>query len=349
MQIFKYTLKLLDPLFYSLEGFSGAYTPPCVHATALNYAALNALNYEPDAQPYLMSDANGGRNIPRYQNSRASNMFYFTPARLDKRLSIDYMPDLTKGEHDTYLQTTKQGEPLKISKLHYISPETLFEGYLLLYHEIDMTTLEIIRLGSFRGKATLTVEKELKVIKEKDDCYVDHLVDPLVSKVKRGVFKNILPYPLIENAVAAKGILCRDGRRETGVAIPDERMTIFDKQEISNRLDEFEELRLGTNSCATQKNCETLMYILRSSFSIYYFLCGISSERFVNEKLRDVEGFSELRDAIRSKTYTIGEITLEGLMQVAEGKINECQEKIKGNNKSAIVQGTGDGSSTLIL
>jgi hypothetical protein len=348
MQVFKYALKLLDPLFYSLEGFSGAYTPPCIHATALNFAALNILNFEPAAQPYIMSDANGGRNIPRYTDSRASPIFYFTAGRLNKKFSIDYMPDLTKGEHDTYLQKTKQGEPLKISRLYYISPETEFEGYLILYHDVDLNVLKLLRLGSFRGKAELTFDKALKIIRVKQDCYVDHLVDPLVCNVKRGVFKNILPYPLIENAMVAKGIIVKEGMREVCIALPEEKIS-FDENEMSQRLNELDALRLKINSCLNQKDCETLMLLLRTSFSIYYFLSGISSEKFLNEKLREIEEFPELRDAIRLRSYKVSRITFEGIMQIVEGKINECKKKIKGDIKGSVVQGPGDGSSTIIL
>jgi hypothetical protein len=349
MQVFKYILKLLDPLFYSLEGFSGAYTPPMIHATAINFAALNVLNYEPSAQPYIMADSNGGRNIPRYSDSRASGAFYFTPAKLPRLSSLDYLPDLTKGEHDRYLQTTKRGEVLKISKLHYIPPETSFEGYLLLTYPIDLTPLEFIRLGSFRGKAQLNFgKKELKIKGDKQDCYVDHLVDPLVSKVKRGVAKNILPYPLIDNALVARAIVCKEGHKDICVALPETEIT-YDREILLEKLADLKKTLNKLESLSAKEQCEGLMYVLRSSVSIYYFLRGISTEKFLNERLREIDGFLELRNAIRDNIFQIDHVTLRHLREIAERDINDCQEKIKGGEKSQIVKGSGDSSPTLIL
>jgi len=54
MKIFRYTLNLLDPLFYSKEGLGGAVTPRYIHATAINLAIAYSLNLEPENQPYII-------------------------------------------------------------------------------------------------------------------------------------------------------------------------------------------------------------------------------------------------------------------------------------------------------
>jgi len=221
IRIFRYGITLLDALFYSREGLSGAITPKYLHATAVNHAAAYALGINPENQPYIISENNGGRNVPRYENSLICGDFYFTPAR--PKGTITYQPEIAKGEEDGFV---KKGygagaggrvEVLKASRLFSIPPEINFEGYLVCTKELEFP--RILRLGSFRGKARLTLE-EVKIISEKADELVAHPVDPLVSEVTRGVMINMFPYPIVENAVCEKCIEIREKGLRKYVAMP---------------------------------------------------------------------------------------------------------------------------------
>ena len=220
MNIYKYTLKLLDPLFYSKEGLSGAITPKYIHATALNHAIAYALSVNAGNQPYIISDDNGGRNVPRYESSCISDEFYFTPARPIG--NITYMPEIVKGDSEGFVRmgygaASKRAEVLKAYQLFSIPPETEFEGYA--FHDEIFEFPEIIRLGSFRGKARLNI-RETKIVGEKKDELVDHPVDPLVSEVIRGVMVNMFPYPIIENAVCRDCVEIRERGFAKFIAIP---------------------------------------------------------------------------------------------------------------------------------
>lgn len=206
MKIFKYTLKLIDPLFYSLEGLSGATTPKFIHATAINHAVLYATEKDLKFQPYLMAEENGGRNIPRYRNSLVSQEFYLTPARL--KGNVVYMPEIAKGELDGFVVKGYPGaEVLRASRLFSIAPESEFEGYGFLTDGFELPSL--VRLGSFRGKARLEWE-EVMFIKQMTNESVDHPVDPLVSEAIRGVMVNLFPYPLVENAICKSCLEIRE-------------------------------------------------------------------------------------------------------------------------------------------
>jgi len=197
MKLFKYTLKLIDPLFYSLEGLSGAVTPKLIHATAINHAILYVTEKDLESQPYLITEDNGGRNTPRYETSFISQKFYFTPARL--KGNAVYLPEIAKGELDGFVVKGYPGaEVLRASRLFSIAPESGFEGYGFFIEGFEMPSL--IRLGSFRGKARLTYE-EITFIKGITNELVEHPVDPLVSETIRGVMVNLFPYPLVENAI----------------------------------------------------------------------------------------------------------------------------------------------------
>jgi hypothetical protein len=196
MRIFQYTITLIDSLFYSQEGLSGAVTPRYLHATAVNHAVLYALG-KGENQPYLIAENNGGRNTPRYENSLVSQDFYFTPARL--KGNPKYIPEIVKGELDGFIRKGYRGaEVLRASQIFPLAPESKLEGYGICKN--DATFPGIIRLGSFRGKARLELALA-KFIKKDSNLPVDHPVDPLVTKASRGVMVNIFPYPLVENAV----------------------------------------------------------------------------------------------------------------------------------------------------
>ncbi|MEA3431651.1 MAG: hypothetical protein U9R01_03075 [candidate division WOR-3 bacterium] len=218
LKLYLYKIKLVDPLFYAREGLSGAFTPPYLHGTAVNLAVKSALNFDPEDQPLLVSDHNGGRNIPRYSNSLVSDNFYFTPARLVTPLN--YFPAITKGENDGYIFKTGMGELFQAGMLNYISPEAVFEGYLIEKKAYSWPYL--IRLGSFRGKASFTLF-ELEMMRSLHELTtVNHPIDPLVTSVKRGITINMFPYPLVENAQTYHTMLTKrnDGSKHV-IAFPD--------------------------------------------------------------------------------------------------------------------------------
>lgn len=230
MKIFRYTLKTLDPLFYSREGLGGAVTPQYIHATALNLAVAYSLNLHPENQPYIIADKNGGRNTPRYKNSFISGDFYFTPAKMER--NPRYLPEIVKGELDGFVRKGYPGaEILRPSQLFFIAPETQFVGYGISGKELGLPT--VIRLGSFRGKAKLSVN-ETKFVRVTQNASVDHPVDPLVSPVTRGIIVNMFPYPVIENAICKHCIEIRvKGERFTKtICLPQEIGEIKEEEPI---------------------------------------------------------------------------------------------------------------------
>jgi len=205
VKIYLYRITLFDPLFYAREGLSAAFTPPYLHATAVNLAVKAALNLDPEDQPLLVCDDNGVRNNPRYSSSLVSDDFYFTPARLVTPLK--YFPEITKGENDGYIFRTGMGELFQACTLNYIPPEAIFEGFLIEKKVYEWPCL--IRLGSFRGKASLALSN-LEVIKSFSEMVtVSHPTDPLVTSINRGVIINMFPYPLIENVRTSHAVLTR--------------------------------------------------------------------------------------------------------------------------------------------
>ncbi len=239
MQAFEYSIMLLDPLFYAREGFSAAYTPPYLHATAVNLAVSAALNLVPDAQPLIISDENGGQNVPRYKNSLINEQFYFTPARIVG--AVFYQPEVTKGENDGYTVVTSPnlaqvgfrgkgaGELFRAETLNYLTPETRFEGFLIIRDEMSgdapvFSDEFLIRMGTFRGKARIKLKalRSLRPLREPGTA--SHPVDPLVSSVRRGVAVNMFPYPVVDNCTVDHGIWClKSGSGfEQIIALPDQ-------------------------------------------------------------------------------------------------------------------------------
>lgn len=208
MALYSYRLKLIDPLFFAREGISGAYTPPYIHATALNHALIWAMGKTHEDQSYIMTDENGGKNIPRYKHSWVDEAFYATPSRL--KSASTYYTEIVKGDSDKNIQIgygpTKineiavgRNEVLKAYRIYSIAPESVFEGYL--YSEINPDNFPpLIRLGSFRGLATFELEDSYKIIGSEKNKYCDHPVDPLISKVLRGTLIPMLPYPIVDQA-----------------------------------------------------------------------------------------------------------------------------------------------------
>jgi len=227
VKAFKYQIKLLDPLFYAREGLSGAYTPPYLHSTAINFAFAFAISENSKNQPYITSEKTGGENTPRYENSIASDRFYFTPARITGNLK--YQPEIAKADGDKFIslrygaikfrgKSMGKHETLKAYKLFFISSETVFEGYGIADENIAFPS--IIRLGSFRGKAELNLIKEYIIKKNAENIFVEHPVDPLITNVFRGVMVNLLPYPIIDNAIVENGYEIKEDNINKFITFP---------------------------------------------------------------------------------------------------------------------------------
>jgi len=223
MKVHPVSITLLDPIFYSREGLTGAFSPKYLHATAINHAVAYALGKEVD-QPYIMSDKEGGRNTPRYNSSYVKEFgFYFTPAR--PKSNVSYHVEVVKADKDGFInQVYGQGRPekLKASQLFFLSPETEFEGFVINYNDSIELPLElIIRLGSFRGKAKLEIGKGYEPKESNKKQHISHPVDPLVSDVVRGVMVNMFPYPIVENAICRDCVNIHMGGLIKAVALPE--------------------------------------------------------------------------------------------------------------------------------
>ncbi|RLC10945.1 MAG: type I-D CRISPR-associated protein Cas5/Csc1 [Deltaproteobacteria bacterium] len=232
MNLFEYKIQLIDPLFYAREAIGGAYTPPFLHATALNYAVAWAMGLSRPDQAYLISDEGGGKNRPRYEHSWIEPDFYFTPARLDG--TVNYYTEVAKGDREALIQVSYGGakldldflsfdpalkealkknptvkrtnkvtlkspsEVLKAYRLFSLAPESVFSGFLFTAYENTKQFPILIRLGSFRGLAELRFKGPLKVKGMGGVQYCCHAVDPLVSPAMRGIPVPMLPYPVVD-------------------------------------------------------------------------------------------------------------------------------------------------------
>lgn len=201
MSFFRYRITLFDPLYYAREGLFGAFTPHVLHGTAVNHAMTSALGLHPERQPFVIAESNGGMDVSRYADSRASRRFYFTPAAVEGH-PRDWT-EITKGDTEGFLFRVEAGEILKATQLHFLPPETQFVG-LALTNDDKISFPQRIRLGSFRGVAQLEVDATESVEAIPGPAPVDHPVDPLVSRPIRGVMLNLFPYPLVQNAVCPK-------------------------------------------------------------------------------------------------------------------------------------------------
>jgi len=212
MNIYSYTIKLVDPIFFAREGISGAFTPPYLHATALNHAFASAMGQSRNDQSYLMTDDSGSRNNPCYESSLIDKEFYLTPARLHG--SPNYYTEIVKGDVDKniqfrygeskfegrYIKRRFHNELLKAYRIYSIAPESFFEGYLFTI--LDTIRLpRLIRLGSFRGLASFEINGPIKKVGKERKKYCDHPVDPLVNKVQKGIAIPMLPYPIVDQAM----------------------------------------------------------------------------------------------------------------------------------------------------
>ncbi len=148
-----------------------------------------------------MAETNGGMDVPRYNDSRASRHFYFTPAAVEG--APGDWTEIAKGDNEGFLFRVVPGEILKATPLHFLPPETSFTGLALADEEVGAFP-QRIRLGSFRGVAWLEMDAAESVKAIAGPALADHPVDPLVSSPVRGAMVNLFPYPLVQNAVCPK-------------------------------------------------------------------------------------------------------------------------------------------------
>jgi len=335
MKVHKYTIKLLDPLFYSREGLSGAITPRYIHATALNHAVLYALGKESN-QPYFISEKNGGRNTPRYESSFIEGAgFYFTPAR--PRGSVQLSPEIVKGEADGFMvkgygSRTGKPEVLKASQLFSIVPETKFGGFVLIDDEEKIPSNLLIRLGSFRGKAKLNIGKGYEPKKEKNISFVSHPVDPLVSDVIRGVMINMFPYPIVENAVCRD---CWEIKRNVFVAIPKGEIK-YDTKTILRRIDEIEKglEAVYSEKISDMEKASLLLYMLRTILSIRLYLVKQLTQDKLDGLLGENTDYQEIRK-VKKGVRVLDKDTLENTVIFIRRELKNVKEKIKEEGRES--------------
>lgn len=359
MEIYRYTIKLIDPLFYSQEALSGAFTQVYLHATAVNHAVAWTMGRPREEQSYLISDIEGGRNIPRYEHSWIEPDFYFTPASL--KGDIEYMVETVKGDMDYLIQAgfgaakimgknVGRNEVLKAYRIFLIPPETEFEGYLYAESEVIPNLPQYIRLGSFRGKAELEISGPFKIYGSFSNQYVDHPVDPFISVVKRGVMINMFPYPIIDRALVEEAYEIRSQKESKFIAVP-ERPVSYDKKALYERLKELKPglTKAKDASLPLKDRAYLILHMLRTAISVKLFLQGIPGEERLNAVLREIEGIELVRDASKGKSVTIDETKLLGLIEIIQRVMDECEEKISGDPKGKKPKDPGGGSSSIIL
>jgi hypothetical protein len=100
-----------------------------------------------------------------------------------------------------------------------LPPETRLQGYVFMKDHVDFP--QRIRLGRFRSPALFSVTPADEWSFDEGGI-VDHPVDPLVTKVERGVMVPILPYPLVDRAYVKKTLSVRFGGQRVRVALPDD-------------------------------------------------------------------------------------------------------------------------------
>jgi hypothetical protein len=359
MELVFYSIKLIDPLFYSHEALSGAYTPAYLHATAINHAVAWSMGRIREDQSYIISEQKGGRNIPRYKHSWIEPDFYFTPASI--KGEANYLVETVKGDMDYLIQpgfgqakilgkNIGRNEVLKAYRIFSISPETEFNGYLHVDSEIIGRMPKQIRLGSFRGKAILNIGEEIKTFGIVSDQYINHPVDPLVSRVKRGVMIGMFPYPIVDSALVENVYQIRNHGQREFVAVPS-REIHYDRDILLKRLDDLNPglLKAKDASLPLKDRSFLILHMLRTALSVKHFLIGIPGEERLDSALSEIEGVDKLRLASKGKAIQMENSFLLGLIEKIEGIINGCEEKIKGISKSGEPKDTGKSSSSIIL
>ncbi len=158
--------------------------------------------------------------------------------------SPNYHTEIVKGDGDKAIQVgygvaringvnVGKNEILKAYRIYSLAPESVFEGYL--FARIDIKKVpNLIRLGSFRGVASLALDGPIRYQKEKRR-YCDHPIDPLVSKVIRGVSVPMLPYPIVDQAMAEDVLeIKRHGQRAFVARVFDEESTQVEIERFSS-------------------------------------------------------------------------------------------------------------------
>ena len=359
MEIHSYRIKLIDPLFYAHEALSAAYTQRYLHATAVNHAVAWAMGRAREEQSYIITDAQGGRNAPRYQDSWIEPDFYFTPAAIEG--DVDYLVEMVKGDMDYLIQpgygqakimgkSIGRSEVLKAYRIFSLPPETIFNGYL----HVDTETLPqipaIIRLGSFRGKAELRIGKREKTFGILQNQYVNHPVDPLVSTVKRGVMIGMFPYPIVDHALAQDSYETRAFGGRSFVAVP-ARQVSYDPKELLKRLDDLYPglSKARDTSLPIQDRAYVVLHMLRTALSVRNFMMGIPGEDRLEEALKEIEEIGNIRLASKGADVSLDELKLLGLLEMIRGVIDDCTGKITGIEKGKKPESTGNNSGNIIL
>lgn len=308
MDIYRYELKLLDAVYYAREGLAGAITPPFLHATAMNGALAAAMNCDPENQPLLLSDRNGGRNRPRYADSRLSSRFYTTAA--SPVGPVRYRMEIAKGENDGFLDIHKRKvkglrridtreQPLRYARLFFLAPETVFEGYFFLY-DANLLLPELLRLGSFRAPARVRWQPAKRWRRTDRPTRVDHPVDPLVAHVRRGIFVNMLPYGLVTNAIVDSAFDLRfDGLPPRHAAC---HRTWFEetRETLDGELTQARE-SLEASASPTLTEPETarlLMHALKTLVGAELLTRHSLSDDSLAKALQSLPGFGSLRSAV---------------------------------------------------
>jgi len=359
MEIYPYTIQLIDPLFYSHEALSGAFTPPYLHATAVNHAVAWSMGRIREDQSYIISDAGGGRNVPRYEHSWIEPDYYFTPAAIEG--DANYMVETVKGDMDYLIQpgfgqakimgkNVGRNEVLKAYRIFSIPPEAEFKGYLHAEPDTVRFLPEYIRLGSFRGKTRLEIGKTEKVFGIASDQYVNHPVDPLVSDVKRGIMIGMFPYPIVDSAFVANVYEIRNKGRREFIAVPSLKVS-FNKDDLQIRLEDLKPglAKAKDISASLKDRAYIILHMLRTALSVKLFLMGILGEERLDDALKNIEGVENIRLASKGADTQLSQSDLLGFMEIIEGLINDCEKKIKGGSKSPETESTGKSSSSIIL
>jgi hypothetical protein len=173
----------------------------------------------PEEQPYLMRFPDG-RNVPMYKSSLIPRAeFYATGARLEQGERLRLATFLVKGDREGYCYKTGEGgEVLRVGRVSMLSPETVFVGFILAKEPLQFP--KRIRLGRYRSPARLSISYAGR-FRYEGGKIASHPVDPLVSRVTRGVLVPILPYPLVERGYVERCIEAEFGQRKCTIAIPD--------------------------------------------------------------------------------------------------------------------------------
>ncbi|MCL0086567.1 hypothetical protein M1N65_00640 [Thermodesulfovibrionales bacterium] len=359
MEIYPYTIRLIDPLFYSHEALSGAFTTAYLHATAINHAIAWSMGKLREDQSYIISDEKGGRNIPRYEHSWIEPDFYFTPASMNG--NVDYIVETVKGDMDYLIQpgfgqakilgkNIGRNEVLKAYRIFSLPPETEFVGYL--HAETDMVKHipNYIRLGSFRGMARLEIGKAEKRFGIASIQYVNHPVDPLISRIKRGVMIGMFPYPIVVGALVENAYEIRKHGRREFVAVPSCHIR-YSREEILKRLHDLKPglSKAKDTSLSIKDRAYIILHVLRMALSVKHFLMGIAGEERLEASLSEIEWFESIRLASKGKDVHIEDVDLLGFVEKIKGIIDDCEKKIRGVAESKKSKNNGDGSSSIIL